>query len=72
MPNQVNKSQGSTGSSIHGPSDEVLRETVRHDNGDLTIQSHAGKIRLGNGSDGWVRYNRYLEQRNIDPHVEEA
>jgi hypothetical protein len=72
MANHDNKSQGSTGSSIHGPSDEVLRETVRHDNGDLTIQSQAGKIRLVNGSDAWMRYNRYLEQRNIDPHVEEA
>ena len=72
MANHDNKSQGSTGSSIHGPSDEVLRETVRHDNADLTIQSNAGKIRLVNGSDGWMRYNRYLEERNIDPHVEEA
>jgi hypothetical protein len=72
MENHDSKSQTSTGSSIHGPSDEVLRETVRHDNGDLTIQSHAGKIRLVNGSDGWMRYNRYLEERNVDPHVEEA
>jgi hypothetical protein len=72
MDNHDNKSQTSTGSSIDGPSDEVLRETVRHDNGDLTIQSHAGMIRLVNGSDGWMRYNRYLEERNIDPHVEEA
>lgn len=72
MANQDNRIHGSTGSPFHGPSDEVLRETVRHDNGDLTIQSHAGKIRLANGSDGWVRYNRYLAERNIDPHVEEA
>ena len=72
MADHDNKSQKGTGSSIRGPSDEVLREVVRHDNGDLTIQSHAGKIRLVNGSDGWVRYNRYLEERNIDPHVEEA
>jgi hypothetical protein len=72
MENHDNKSQTSTGSSIHGPSDEVLRETVRHDDGDLTIQSHAGKIRLVNGSDGWMRYNRYLEERDIDPRVEEA
>jgi hypothetical protein len=72
MDNHDNKSQTSTGSSIHGPSDEVLRETVRHDDGDLTIQSHAGTIRLVNGSDGWMRYNRYLEERDIDPRVEEA
>ena len=72
MTNQDDKIQGSTGSPFHGPSDEVLRETVRHDNGDLTIQSHAGKIRLASGSDGWMRYNHYLEERNIDPHVEEA
>ena len=72
MTNHNDKIQGSTGSSWHGPSDEVLRETVRHDNGDLTIQSHAGTIRLASGSDGWMRYNRYLEERNIDPHVEEA
>ena len=72
MANHDKKSQGSTGSSIHGPSDEVLREAVRHDNGDLTIQSHAGKIRLASGSDGWMRYSHYLEERNIDPHVEEA
>jgi hypothetical protein len=72
MTNHDDKIQGSTGSSWHGPSDEVLRETVCHDNGDLTIESHAGKIRLVNGSDGWMRYNRYLQERNIDPHVEEA
>jgi hypothetical protein len=66
------KIQGSTASSLHGPSDEVLRETVRHDNGDLTIQSPAGKVRLAKGSDGWTRYNRYLEERNIDPQVAEA
>ena len=72
MTNHDDKIQESTASSWHGPSDEVLRETVRHDNGDLTIQSHAGKIRLASGSDGWMRYNRYLEERNIDPHVEEA
>ena len=72
MKSQDDKIQGSTGSSLHGPSDEVLRETVRHDNGDLTIQSPAGKVRLASGSDGWMRYNRYLEERNIDPHVAEA
>jgi hypothetical protein len=72
MTNPDDKVQGSTGSSLHGPPDEVLREAVRHDNGDLTIQSRAGKIRLASGSDGWMRYNHYLEERNIDPHVEEA
>ncbi len=72
MTNHDDKPQGSTGSPFHGPSDEFLRETVRHDNGDLTIQSNAGKIRLVKDSDGWMRYNRYLEERNIDPHVEEA
>jgi len=72
MTNHDDKTQTSTGSPFHGPSDDVLRETVRHDNGDLTIQSHAGEIRLVNGSDGWMRYNHYLEERNIDPHVEEA
>ena len=72
MADPDNKSQSSTESSIRGPSDEVLSQAVRHDNGDLTIQSDAGRIRLLNGSDGWRRYNRYLEERNIDPHVEEA
>ena len=72
MTNHDDKTQGSTASSLHGPSDEVLRETLRHDNGDLTIQSPAGKIRLVNGSDGWMRYDRYLEGRNIDPKVEET
>lgn len=24
------------------------------------------------GSEAWLRYNRYVEERNIDPHVEEA
>ncbi|MFV9672069.1 MAG: hypothetical protein ACNYZH_02490 [Acidimicrobiia bacterium] len=72
MTNHDDKNQGSTEGPFHGPSDEVLRETVRHDDGDLTIQSHAGKIRLASGSDGWMRYNHYLEERNIDPHVEEA
>ncbi len=72
MTNQNDKIQGSTGGPFHGPPDEVLRETVRHANGDLTIQSHAGKIRLASGSDGWMRYNHYLEERNIDPHVEEV
>ena len=71
MTNHDDKIQ-STGSSLHGPADEVLRETVRHNNGDLTIQSEAGKIRLASGSDGWMRYKHYLEERNIDPHVEEA
>jgi len=63
---------GSTRSPFHGPSDEILRETVSHDNGDLTIQSHAGKIRLASGSDGWMRYKHYLQERNIDPLVEKA
>ena len=72
MTKHDDKTQGSTASSLHGPSDEVLREAVRHDNGDLTIQSPAGKIRLTEGSDGWVRYNRYLEERSIDPKVAEA
>jgi len=72
MNDHDNKNQRSTGRWIHGPSDEVLQETVRHDNGDLTIQSHAGEIRLVDGSDGWMRYTRYLEERSIDPHVEEA
>jgi hypothetical protein len=72
MTNHNDKIQGNTGSPFHGPSDDVLRETVRHDNGDLTIRSHAGKIRLASGSDGWMRYSHYLEERNIDPHVEEA
>ncbi len=57
---------------MHGPADEVLREAVRHDNEDLTIQSPAGKIRLVNGSEAWMRYNHYLEERNIDPRVDEA
>ena len=72
MTNRDDKFQGSTGSSLHGPADEVLREAVRHDNGDLTIQYPGGKVRLVNGSDGWMRYTHYLEERNIDPHVEEA
>ena len=71
MTNQDDKIQASTGIQFRGPSDEVLRETVRHDNGDLTIQSQAGKIRLPHGSDGWTRYNHYLEERSIDPHLEE-
>ena len=72
MTNHNQTIQIGTGSSLHGPSDEVLRQTVRHDNGDLTIQSHAGEIRLVKDSDGWTRYNRYLEERSIDPHVEEV
>ncbi len=72
MTNQDDKIEASTGIHFRGPSDEVLRETVRHDNGDLTIQSQAGKIRLPHGSDGWTRYNRYLEERNIDSPVAEA
>ena len=72
MTNQDDKIQGSTGGPYRGPSDEVLRETVRNDNGDLTIQSPAGKIRLARGSDGWMRYNHYLEERSIDAHAEEA
>jgi hypothetical protein len=70
--NHDDRIQGSTGSPFRGPSDEVLRETVRHDNGDLTIQSDAGKVRLAGGSDGWMRYDHYLEERSIDPRVEEA
>ena len=72
MTNHDDKMQGSTGTSLHGPADEVLRAAVRHDNDDLTIQSPAGKVRLVFGSEAWMRYNRYLEERNIDPHVEEA
>ncbi len=72
MTNHDDKIHGSTGSYLHGPADEVLREAVRHDNGDLTIQSPAGKVRLVNGSEAWIRYNHYLEERNIDPHVEGA
>ena len=72
MTNHDDKIQGSMGSSLRGPADEVLREAVRHDNEDLTIQSPAGKVRLARGSEAWMRYNHYLEERNIDPHVVEA
>ena len=56
---------------MHAPPDEVLRGAVRHDNEDLTIQSPAGNVRLASGSEAWRRYNRYLEERNIDLKVEE-
>ena len=71
MTKRDDKIQGSTGSSLHAPPDDVLREAVRHDNEDLTIHSPAGNIRLVSGSEAWRRYNRYLEERNIDPKVEE-
>lgn len=70
MTNHDDKVQGSTSDQLHGPSDEVLRASVRHDNGDLTIQGAAGRIRLVNGSDAWKRYNGYLEARNIDPNID--
>ena len=54
------------GSFLQGPPDETLRETKVHDNGDLTIRSEAGEIRLISGSDGWKRYTGYLKVRNID------
>jgi hypothetical protein len=72
MTNHDDNAQGSTSGHLHGPSDEVLRASVRHGNGDLTIQGAAGRIRLVSGSDAWKRYNGYLEARNIDPHVEET
>ncbi len=60
------------GSSLQGPPDEALREAVLHDNGDLSIRSEAGTIRLITGSDGWKRYKGYLEVRNIELDVEET
>jgi len=72
MAKDDDKNQGSPGNSLHAPPDEVLREAVRHDNEDLTIQSPAGNVRLASGSEAWTRYSRYLEERSIDPQVEEA
>lgn len=63
--------QDSAETYLQGPPDEVLREAIRHENGDLTIQSNAGNIRLVNGSDGWKRYTAYLETRDIEPVAEE-
>ena len=71
MAKQDDKIQVSTGSTLHAPPDEVLREAVRHDNEDLTIQSPAGNVRLASGSEAWTRYKGYLEERKIDPKVEE-
>jgi hypothetical protein len=72
MTDKDDKILESAGSSLQGPPDEALRQTVLHDNGDLTIQSEAGKIRLISGSDGWKRYKGYLEARNIELDVEET
>ncbi len=62
----------SSESHLQGTPDEVPREAVRHEDGDLTIQGNAGKIRQVSESDGWKRYTAYLETHNIDPTAEEA
>ena len=72
MTSNDGSNQEEAGSSLQGPSDETLREARVHDNGDLTIRSEAGEIRLINGSDGWKRYAGYLKVRGIELTVEEA
>jgi hypothetical protein len=72
MTSNDESNQESAGSFLQGPSDETLREARVHDNGDLTIRSEAGEIRLINGSDGWKRYTGYLKVRSIELTVEET
>jgi hypothetical protein len=72
MTKNENNNEESVRSFLQGPSDETLREARTHDNGDLTIRSEAGEIRLINGTDGWKRYTGYLKVRNIEPTVEET
>ena len=72
MTNREDKIQQSTADSLQGPSVETLRATTRHENGDLTIESNAGRIRLVNGSDGWKRYTTYLQESNIELSVDEG
>jgi hypothetical protein len=70
MTSNDESNQESAGSFLQGPSDETLREARVHDNGDLTIRSEAGEIRLISGSDGWKRYTGYLKARGIELTVE--
>ena len=72
MTSNDESNQEDSGSALQGPSDETLREAKVHDNGDLTIRSEAGEIRLINGSDGWKRYMGYLKVRGIELTVEET
>ncbi len=72
MTSNDESNQESAGSFLQGPSDETLRGARVHDNGDLTIRSEAGEIRLVNGSDGWKRYIGYLKARSIELTVEET
>lgn len=72
MTSNDDSSQQDAGSFLQGPSDETLSAAIIHENGDLTIRSEAGDIRLISGSDGWKRYMGYLKVSNIEPAVEKT
>ncbi len=48
-----------------GPSDEVLRQTVVEEGGDLTLHGPGGTKRLKRGTPTWARYRRLLD--DLDP-----
>ncbi len=53
---------------FEGPSDEVLRQTIEHENGDLTLRGPGGELHLTKGTATWKRYRRYLDDLD-EPYI---
>jgi hypothetical protein len=49
------------------PAEDVLRRTLRHRNGDLTLRGPGGTLRLAHGAPVWRRYTDFLAAAGIDP-----
>ena len=50
---------------FEGPDDEVLKRTIEHANGDLTIRGPGGRLRLPKGGATWTRYRGYIDEKKI-------
>jgi len=46
---------------FEGPSEDVLRQTIEHSNGDLTLRGPGGEFRLTMDTPTWSRYRRLLD-----------
>ena len=53
-----------------GPDIEVLRRTVSHEGGDITLNGPSGSHRLTVGTPTWKRYMRYHQEADIHPPLE--
>ncbi len=62
MSDRSDRFTGSPRDFVFGPpSDEVLRRTIEHENGDLTLRGPGGEYRLTVGTRTWERYRGYLD-----------